>query len=164
MTHQVTSNPGVLRTGAGQRAGAELLQAIAAIASILGFLISLANLPSLLGPPQPSGVLRVLTEHSGPAVLLISFPIFEILDVFLVISIARIAISVLHRCGVDIDTDLGVWCLLVLVQLPVALGTNLLFMIVLFGNPISALPLVCMAGSLLMTLYFAFRWLQKTVY
>jgi hypothetical protein len=162
--HQVTSNRGGLLADLRQRAGFELLQTIAAIASILGFLVGLANLPPLLGAPQPAGVLRVLNEHSKPAVLLISFPIFEILDVFLVISIARIAISALRRCGVHVDTDLGVLCLLVLVQLPVALGTNLMFMIVLFGDPFSPLPLLCIACSLLMTLYFAFRWLQQTVY
>ncbi len=168
MRHQATSEPRVLRSDTRERAGAELLQTIAAIASVLGFLISLASLPPWLGAPRPSqtgsSVLRVLNEPSGAAVLFISFPIFEILNVFLVISIARIAVSVLRRCGVELDTDLGVWCLLLLVLLPVALGTNLLFMIVLFGDPFTPLPLLCIAGSVLMTLYFAFGWLQKTLY
>ncbi|HEX4960919.1 MAG TPA: hypothetical protein VF173_08780 [Thermoanaerobaculia bacterium] len=166
MRHHPTADPRVFGSGSRERAGYELLQTIASIASVLGFLISLATLPPLLGASRPSGsnVLHALNDSSKAAVLLISFPIFEILNVFLVISIARIAVSVLRRCGVELDTDLGAWCLLLLVLLPVVLGTNLLFMIVLFGDPFTPLPLVCIAGSVLMTMYFAFRWLQKALY
>lgn len=168
MRHPAAPDRGALDSDAQQRAGAELLQPAAAVASILGFLIGLAGLPSLLGAPRPTpigpNVLRALDGPSGAAVLFLGFPIFEILDVFLVLSIARIAVSVLRRCGVELDTDLGALCLLLLVLLPVALGTNLLFMIVLFGNPFAALPLLFIVGSILMTLYFAFRWLQKTLY
>jgi hypothetical protein len=151
-----------------ERAGGELLQTMASIASVLGLLVSLANLPPWLRASRPapigSSVLRVLTEPSRTAVLFVSFPIFEVLNVFLVLSIARITVSILRRCGVELDTDLGAWCLLLLVLLPVALGTNLLFMIVLFGDPFTPLPLLCIAPSLLMTLYFAFGWLLKALY
>jgi hypothetical protein len=166
MRHQATPDPRVFNSGSRERAGYELLQTIAAIASVLGFLISLATLPPLLGASRPSSsnVLHALNDSSKMAVLLISFPIFEVLNVFLVIAIARIALSVLDRCGVELDTDLGAWCLLLLVLLPVALGTNLLFMIILFGDPFTPLPACFAAGGVLMTMYFAFLWLLKALY
>jgi len=157
-----------LHTEAREHAGAELLQTMSAIASLLGFLITLATLSPWLGArqPRPAGasVQHVLSERSYAAVLLSSFPIFAILDVFLMISIAKMALSILRRCEVELDTDLSMWCLLVLVLLPVAVGTNLLFIIVLFGDRFTALPVVCVGSGVLMAMYFAFRWLQKTLY
>ena len=159
---------GIAGSQAREQASGEILQTLASIASILGLIVGLANLPPWLGVSRPapagSSVLRILSEPFRTAVLLVSFPIFAILNIFLVLSTARIAVSVLRRCGVELDTDLGVWCLLLLVLLPVALGTSLLFMIVLFGDPFTPCPILLISGSLLMTMYFAFRWLQSTLY
>lgn len=156
------------RTEPRERAGAELLQTMSAIASLLGFLISLATLSPWLEAPQPrpagNRVQQVLSGTSSAAVLLSSFPIFAILDVFLMISIAKMALSILRRCEVELDTDLGIWCLLLFVLLPVAVGTNLMFIIVLFGDRFTALPIVCIGSGVLMAMYFAFRWLQRTLY
>ena len=136
MTRRAAPEPAGGRPAVHERAGAELLQTIAAVVGILGFLMSLANVPAILGALRPSGpsVLHVLNESSKPAVLLVSFPIFELLNVLLVISIARMTLSVLRRCSVALDSDLSTWSVLLLVLLPVALGTNLLSMIVLFGD------------------------------
>jgi hypothetical protein len=45
MRHRATPDPRVFDSGSREQAGFELLQTIAAIASVLGFLISLATLP-----------------------------------------------------------------------------------------------------------------------
>lgn len=168
MRERSASSSGIVGSSAREQTGGEILQTLASIASILGLIVGLASLPPWLGASQPapagSSVLRVLSEPAKTAVLLVSFPIFAILNVFLVLSTARISVSVLRRCGVELDTDLGVWCLLLLVLLPVTLGTSLLFMIVLFGNPFTPCPILLITGSILMTMYFAFRWLQTTLY
>ncbi|HKI06090.1 MAG TPA: hypothetical protein VKK31_29190 [Thermoanaerobaculia bacterium] len=49
-------------------------------------------------------------------------------------------------------------------DLLVAAGTNLALAIVLFGEVFSPLPILCMAASLMVTGYFAFRWLQKAIF
>jgi hypothetical protein len=169
MKYQTPTGAAASRAQTGERGSGDILQTVSGIASVLSFLIGLTALPPFLGAaPQPapirSDVLRLLSGPGQTALLLFSFPIFEILNTFSVISMAKIAVSLLRRCGVEFDSDLAVWCLLLLVLLPVAMGANLVFVIILFGEAFAPLPLACIAGSVLMTTYFAFRWLQKALY
>ncbi|HKG32533.1 MAG TPA: hypothetical protein VKB22_02255 [Gemmatimonadales bacterium] len=149
--------------------GKDLLYTAAALATVLGFFGSLAHLVPFLGTapeqePVNLNVMRLLDGQGKAAVLLISMPIFGLLNTFLVISLAKAALSLLRRCGVDLDGDACAWLLLLFVLLPVAAGTNLAFSIVLFGEVLSPLPILCMAASLVVTAYFAFRWLQKALF
>jgi hypothetical protein len=152
-----------------ERFGKDLLHTAAALATVLGFLGSLPHLVPFLGKrselaPASFDVMRLLDGPGKMAVLLISMPLFGLLNTFFVISLARAALTLLRRCGVDLDGDICVWLLLLFVLLPVAAGTNLAFAIVLFGEVFSPLPILCMAASLLVTGYFAFRWLQKALF
>jgi hypothetical protein len=149
--------------------GKDLLQTAAALATVLGFLGSLPHLVSFLGKgpeqaPVRFDVMRLLDSPGKAAVLLISMPFFGLLNTFFVISLARAALTLLRRCGVDLEGDACLWLLLLFVLLPVAAGTNLAFAIVLFGEVLSPLPILCMAASLVVTGYFAFCWLQKALF
>ena len=153
----------------GERMGEDLLQTASAIATVLGFLLSLGALVPFLGTPPQQGsagpdVLRLLSPEGKVAVLVFSTPIFGLLDTVLVISLARIALSLLRRCGVEISGDLGLWLLLLFVLMPVATGANLAFAIVLFGEVASPLPLAGILANLVVTGYCAFRWLLNAIY
>ena len=149
--------------------GGDLLQTASAIATVLGFLLSLGALAPFLGStprqgPAGADVLRLLSPEGKIAVLVFSAPIFGLLDTVLVISLARIALSLLRRCGVEISGDLGLWLLLLFVLMPVATGANLAFAIVLFGAVASPLPLAGILANLVVTGYCAFRWLVNALY
>lgn len=158
-----------MRPGDRDRGGAELLHIAAAIATVLGFLITLATFVPFLGaPPRPSpaalDVLRPLSQEWKAAILFFSMPIFSVLDTFLVVSIARATVVLLRRCGVELYGDASAWLLLLFVLLPVSLGATMAFVLVLFGEVFSPLSLVCIAGSLVVTEFCAFRWLQNALY
>jgi len=151
------------------RGGWELLQTVSSIASLLGFLISLVTFVPFLGsPPRHSpvalDVLGPLSHEWKAAVLLFSMPIFSVLDTFLVLSIAKAAVSLLRHSGVELYGDASAWLLLLFVLFPVAMGATLAFVIVLFGEALSVLPLACIVASLVVTCFCAFRWLQSTLY
>jgi hypothetical protein len=156
-------------SGSGYKGGTDLLQTVSAIASVLGFLIGLVTFVPFLGsPPQHSplalDVLRPLSREWKAAVLLFSMPIFSVLDTFLVISMAKAAVSLLRHSGVELYGDASAWLLLLFVLFPVALGATLAFVIVLFGEVFSILSLACIVASLVVTGFCAFRWLQSVLY
>ena len=157
------------RPAQGEWMGRDLLQTVSAIASILGFFLSLTTFVPFFGSPAPQApitadVLRLFGHEGKIAVLVWSTPIFGLLNTVLVISLARISLSILRSCGVEIDNDTGALLILVFVLLPVAVGSNLAFAIVLFGDVASAPPIACILANLVVTCYCAFRWLQNTIY
>lgn len=152
-----------------ERMGRDLLQTTSAIASLLGFLITLGTLVPFLGTPPPQGaspsdLLRLLSLEWKVAVLIFSTPIFGLFDTLLVLTLARVALSLFRRCGVEFSGDTGVWLLLLFVLLPVAIGANLAFAILLFGQIVSPWPLACIVANLVVTGYCAFRWLLNALY
>lgn len=157
------------RAAQGERMGQDLLQTSSAIASVLGFFLSLTTFIPFFGSPAPQApitadVLRLFSQEGKIAVLVWSTPIFGLLNTVLVISLARISLSILRSCGVEIDNDTGALLILLFVLLPVAVGSNLAFAIVLFGDVTSAPPLLCIVANLVVTGYCAFRWLQNKIY
>lgn len=78
------TSTGVPAPSRAERMRGDLLQTVAAIASVLGFLISLGALVPFLGAaPRDTGaspdVLRLLTLEGKVAVLIFSIPIFGLL-------------------------------------------------------------------------------------
>ena len=152
-----------------EKLGRDLLQTLSALVTVFGFATGFSSLPAFLTGARPSAplnldILRTLGPLGRVALALLGTPIFSVLTTFLVISLARTVISLLGKFGAEPHGDVTAWTLMALILLPVAVGANLIFMVILFGNTVNAFALLCVAGSVLATGIFVFRWLLNRLF
>lgn len=133
------------------------IQLIGSVVTLLVFITGYTSLPALFGYEQPkqvlsTGVLSVFNTESKIALVLVSTPIFVVLGTWMILSITKLSFMFFRYLSIDLDDGLIPLIFGFLVILPATIGINLLFVLLLFGTPLSFYSIL--VGALCIVMIF----------
>ena len=141
----------------------ESLQTVASMVTVIAFLSGISSVPALFGaqPAAPlltTDILADLKIQLQYALVLFLAPIFNIVDTWLTIAAGELMLLFVQKLSIG-EHDLIYWSILLLVLLPMVVGLNMLFVVILFGDAFQAVPMTIGSISILTTVVFTFSWL-----
>lgn len=145
----------------------EVVQTIGSLISIFVFFTGFSSIPGLLGGvPLDTNIVgftnfSVLPVDLQIGFILIGVPIFNLINAWFTISIAKIVLYFLAEIRVEMCDSPIIIIVLLLVLLPITIGINIIFLAVLFENIMSNLSIAIGIVSVITTSCFVFFWMDN---
>jgi len=174
---QISTSPSYLERIAFALRGETLVsayQVLGATATLIIFLTGYSSLPAMLGIEYPNeqhtkAVLPTFNLQVQIALVLIGAPLFNFIDTWLAISLSKLLVRFLSGLGIDCSRSSSRFSPVyyvtgIAILVPVIVGINMLFLVILFGNYVHPAAIILGVVSIAATAIYYFFWFNRFRY